>query len=103
MNAFEDRNPPRVDMRGYTLVTSLEPCPMCLGRLLIAGVEQVKFAARDDWGGMATHIDHLPPAWQKLRKRQQFVEADVSQDLRAFSLDIFLLNLDRLREQLWER
>lgn len=45
MNAFEDRGPPG-DMRGYLLVTSLGPCPMCLARLLIAGVETVKFLAQ---------------------------------------------------------
>ena len=103
MNDFEDRWPASTDMRGYTLICSLEPCPMCLSRLLIAGVERVKFVARDALGGMAAHIDHLPEAWQKLRRRQQFVDAQVSEDLRALSLDLFLLNLEALRTKLWRR
>ena len=103
MNAFENSCRASADMRGYTLVCSLEPCPMCLGRLLIAGVEQVKFLARDELGGMVSHIDHLPTAWQNLRRRQQFVEAEVSEELRALSLELFLLNLEALRTKLWDR
>jgi tRNA(Arg) A34 adenosine deaminase TadA len=103
MNAFEDGYPSSVGMRGYTLICSLEPCPMCMGRLLIAGVERVKFVARDDLGGMVSHIDHLPEAWQKLRRRQQFVEAKVSSELRDLCLDLFLLNLEALRTSLWSR
>jgi tRNA(Arg) A34 adenosine deaminase TadA len=76
---------------------------MCISRLLIAGVERVKFVARDDLGGMVSHIDHLPEAWQKLRRRQQFVAAQVSDDLRNLCLDLFLLNLEALRTNLWNR
>lgn len=103
MNAFEDHNPDAGNMRGYTLMCSLEPCPMCLCRLLIAGVETVKFAARDDWGGMATSIDRLPPAWRRLAQRQQFELADVSDELRQLATDLFMLNLDNLRQGLWQR
>ena len=103
MNAFEDGWPASVSMRGYTLVCSLEPCPMCMSRLLIAGVERVKFVARDDLGGMVSNIDHLPEAWQKLRRRQQFLEAQVSTELRDLCLDLFLLNLESLRRCLWDR
>jgi tRNA(adenine34) deaminase len=103
MNNFEDRGPHPGEMRGYTLVTSLEPCPMCLARLLISGVETVKFIAHDELGGMVTHMDHLPEAWQKLRERQQFLLADVSEELRVIATDLFLLNLESLRRQLWSR
>lgn len=103
MNAFEDRAPRMGDMRGFTLVTSLEPCPMCLARLLISGVETVKFIARDELGGMVTHMEHLPEAWQKLGERQDFVLADVSEELRTIATDLFVLNLESLRRQLWSR
>ena len=50
MNAFEARCPTLDNMRGHTLVSSLEPCPMCVARLLITGVETVKFLALDELG-----------------------------------------------------
>lgn len=103
MNAFEDARPGLEDMRGYTMVVSIEPCPMCLSRLLIAGVEVVKFVAHDDWGGMVSQMDHLPPAWRKLAERTEVTHADAPDDLRQLAYDLFDLNLDRLRRRLWKR
>lgn len=35
----------------YTLYTTCEPCPMCIGALAMSGVKQLKFAASDSWSG----------------------------------------------------
>src|SRR5215469_14604936 len=99
MNSFEDRHPATEHMRGYTLISSLEPCPMCLARLLVAGVQVVKFLAYDELAGMVRQIDQFPTAWRRLWERQEFVLADVSDDLRRFALDVFLLNLDVCRQK----
>ena len=37
MNAYEATGRPREEARECTLVTSLEPCPMCMARLIVAG------------------------------------------------------------------
>jgi tRNA(Arg) A34 adenosine deaminase TadA len=103
MNAFEDRHPEVDSMRGYTLLCSIEPCPMCFARLLAAGVETVKFLAEDTWGGMVSHRQHLPAAWQQLGLRQAIGRAEVSDSLRRFALDAFLINLDACRQRLWSR
>jgi tRNA(Arg) A34 adenosine deaminase TadA len=103
MNAFEQSFPKVDSMRGYILICSLEPCPMCVFRLLISGVQTVKFLARDELGGMVAHMQHLPAAGKHLAKRQEFMLADVSEELRQFASDIFLLNLDRLRQKLSSR
>ena len=103
ISAFEDRYPDRDSMRGYALVSSLEPCPMCIARLLISGVQTVKFLAEDELGGMAAHLHRLPTAWKRLSERQEFVLADVSEELRRFALDVFVVNLDQLRKKLWSR
>jgi len=103
MNSFEERHPTTEHMRGYTLVSSLEPCPMCLARLLVAGVQVVKFLAYDELAGMVRQIDQFPTAWRRLWERQEFVLADVSDDLRRFALDVFLLNLDVCRQKLLAR
>ena len=103
MNAFEARCPTLDNMRGHTLVSSLEPCPMCVARLLITGVETVKFLALDELGGMATHVHQLPTVWERLGQRVEFVLADVSEELRQLALDAFLLNLEQLRNKLYSR
>ncbi len=103
LSAFEARCPEVDNMRGYTLVSSLEPCPMCIARLLITGVETVKFLALDELGGMARHVHHLPTAWERLGERVEFSLADVTAELRQFALDAFLLNLEQLRNKLYSR
>ena len=103
MNAFEERHPEVDSMRGYTLMSSLEPCPMCLARLLIAGVQTVKFLAYDELAGMVNQKHHFPLAWQRLWQRQEFVQADVSESLKRFALDAFSLNLEMCRQKLWSR
>ena len=72
MNAFEDRYRAAPALCGYTLVTSLEPCPMCLGRLISSGVETVKYVAPDLHGGMVHLIDDLPPTVRELAHCQTF-------------------------------
>jgi tRNA(Arg) A34 adenosine deaminase TadA len=103
MNAFEERHPEIDNMRGYTLICSLEPCPMCLARLLMAGVQTVKFLAYDELGGMVNLKHHLPGAWKRLWERQEFVQADVSERLKRFALDVFSLNLEMCRQKLLSR
>ena len=47
MNKFEDNNQDVTSMRDYMLFTSLEPCPMCLTRLITSGIGKVYQAAPD--------------------------------------------------------
>jgi len=103
MTAFEERHPEVDNMRGYTLVSSLEPCPMCMARLLMAGVQTVKFLAYDELAGMVNQRHEFPTAWKRLWQRQEFVQADVSESLKQFARDVFSLNLETCREKLLSR
>lgn len=44
-----------------TCYSSLEPCVMCFGALLLHGVGRIVFAARDWEGGAGYILPHLPP------------------------------------------
>jgi len=103
MNAFEERHPGVDNMRGYTLISSLEPCPMCMTRLLMSGVQTVKFLAYDELAGMVDQKHLLPVAWKRLWEKQDYVQADVSESLRRFALDVFSLNLEACRQKLCSR
>jgi hypothetical protein len=80
---------------------------MCLARLLIAGVQTVKFLAYDTLAGMVNQRHQFPTAWQRLWQRlwqrQEFVQADVSEPLRQFAVDVFSLNLEACRQRLLSR
>ncbi len=58
--------------REMTCYTTLEPCVMCMGALLLHGIGRVVFGARDAEGGAGVVLPHLPayyaggagvPAW----------------------------------------
>lgn len=46
--------------REMTCYTTLEPCVMCMGALLLHGVGRIVFGANDRFGGAGALLDHLP-------------------------------------------
>lgn len=52
--------------RGMTCYTTLEPCVMCFGALLLHGVGRIVFGALDREGGASALLDHLPDFYSKL-------------------------------------
>ena len=48
------------EARRMTCYTTLEPCVMCTGTLLLCGVGRVVFGARDVEGGAGRVLAHLP-------------------------------------------
>lgn len=48
------------EARRMTCYTTLEPCVMCMGALLLCGVGRVVFGARDIEGGAGVVLAHLP-------------------------------------------
>ena len=43
------------NIKTYTIYTSMEPCPMCIGAIVMANLRKVKIAARDGYAG-AVHL-----------------------------------------------
>jgi len=75
---------------GATLVTTLEPCPMCAGAALLARVGRVVFAADDPKAGSLGSLYNLgsDPRLNHEFEVQGRVRADESADLlRAFFAD----------------
>jgi Cytosine/adenosine deaminases len=103
MDDFENANPGLTNLDGYTLYTSLEPCPMCLVRLSTSRVSKVLFAAPDVDGGMIHRMNNLPPFWIELAQRKVFNQAQCSQGLVNAATQILLLNLDELTERVKAR
>ena len=48
-----------------TCYTTLEPCVMCAGTLLLHGIGRVVFGAVDQLGGAGCILDHLPPYYDE--------------------------------------
>ena len=68
MNAMDRVDPalwPRAS--GMTCYTTLEPCCMCFGRLIVSGVGRIVFGAVDKKGGSGCLLPHLPVIFQNKR------------------------------------
>ena len=103
MTRFEERHKKVERMDGYTLFSSLEPCPMCLGRLITSGVRRVYYAALDHDGGMANSLGYLPNEWKELAQRQDFGLADCSPELSEIALQVFMETVEKNDNRLRQR
>ncbi|GKU30011.1 nucleoside deaminase [Clostridium folliculivorans] len=45
-----------LNIKKYTLYTTMEPCPMCFGAMVMVGIRNIKYAARDGYAG-ATELN----------------------------------------------
>jgi tRNA(Arg) A34 adenosine deaminase TadA len=103
MTQFEKQNKNMTGMQGYCLYTSLEPCPMCLTRLITSGVGKVLHVTPDMKAGMVHLKDRLPEVWQSFLKNQTFEQADCSKELVAMAENIFKINQATLDGQIKAR
>jgi len=47
------------NIRTYTLYSTMEPCPLCYGAIVMGSIRNVKYAARDNWAGAAALNDSI--------------------------------------------
>ncbi len=103
LDRFERRFPDYGDRGDLTLMVSLEPCPMCLTRSLLAGIGQLKYLAEDRQGGMVRQIQRLPPVWRNLSQLQYRRRARVSPALTALAGQLATCGIEQLRHKLLTR
>ena len=75
------------NLRDYTLYTSLEPCPMCMGTIIMGNIKKVRVAAKDGWAGATDLCDKS--AYMRGKKTDiQFINhiyTDVSMTLLCYA------------------
>jgi tRNA(adenine34) deaminase len=74
-----------------TLISSLEPCPMCMARLIYSGIGSIRYLCEDPQGGMVTRISSLPPKLQQISEdlSQSWGLAECSNELREAASHIW--------------
>lgn len=85
---------------GLVLYTSLEPCPMCLSRIITSGVQKVYYLAPDPYGGMVHLFKNLPPIWQEIAQGRTYEPAQCSQELKVIAKEVFQFSSKMLDERL---
>lgn len=77
------------ECKDLVLISSVEPCPMCLTRIINSGIKTILYVVEDLQGGMVTRLDSLPPFWKGFAADREFRLADCSPELKQISLDLF--------------
>ncbi len=65
LNALLDLDYGEVDPHLCTLYSIVEPCPLCIGAICMAGIKNVHYAARDTWAGSTNLLEATPYLRQK--------------------------------------
>jgi tRNA(adenine34) deaminase len=60
LNALIQLPQDRSDYHDWSLYTTLEPCPFCMGALYMTGIRNLHFAARDPWAGSTNILGTTP-------------------------------------------
>lgn len=62
-----------ISSEAMSLYTTLEPCLMCFGAILLHRVGRIVFGASDSYGGAGLILSHLPPFFQERIKHTQWL------------------------------
>jgi tRNA(adenine34) deaminase len=76
-----------------TLYTTLEPCLMCMGAILIHRIGRVVFGARDKHGGAMCIVGHMPVAFETLKKNTQWIGPALPEECDVLSKTVIAMSL----------
>lgn len=61
------------DLKEYHLYTTMEPCPMCMGTIVMGGIRKLHVAAKDKYCGALHYLNYDP--WMKGKNIEVHLEA----------------------------
>jgi len=59
--------------REMTLYTTLEPCLMCFGAIMLYGIGRLVFGSVDDFGGASSIFNHLPDFFDRQFQNMEWI------------------------------
>ncbi|MDE0288861.1 MAG: nucleoside deaminase [bacterium] len=103
LTRYENQHGNQGDLRGHTLVTSLEPCEMCMIRIINSGVTNTLYVASDVGKGGITGPNTLVPHWARLAEPQNFAPADCSPRIADIALEAFQVTIGGIVDKMMAR
>lgn len=71
------------------LISSVEPCPMCLTRIINSGIKKMYYVVPDERGGMVSKMGQLPPFWRELAQQRDYRQAVCSPEIQQIAGELF--------------
>lgn len=90
------------DVKTYTLYTALEPCPMCMGTMVMGGIRNIIIGTKDNHGGAMHLINHS----EYLRNKNIQITwmpqeyGDVQRGFQALKELLYNTNIERLNRMM---
>lgn len=78
-----------------TLYTTLEPCLMCAGAILLHEIGRVVFGTADTYGGLGTTVERLPPYFAQQYASSRWIGPASSKECDALFKTVMELVLAR--------
>ena len=94
LTKFEEDNKgkSRELLKHFMLLSSIESCPMCICRMITAGVNEAYHIANDAPSGMVQTFYNLPPVWHEIAQGHIYQQADCSPELSVLAKEVFSLS-----------
>jgi tRNA(adenine34) deaminase len=91
--------PPELRARAgeMTLYTTLEPCMMCLGAILVCHIGRIVFGAYDFRGGSSCVLGHMPPAFERIFEDVEWIGPALPRVCDELSREVAELVIERQR------
>jgi tRNA(adenine34) deaminase len=89
MNALL-RLPPQLEPKDLVLHATVEPCPLCLGAIVMANVRAIRYASRDPWAGSIALLDQNAYIASKTIRREGPTDPALERALKALGVESML-------------
>lgn len=94
-------NHPNDDLSDYSIVSSLEPCPMCSIGILNSGIKSVHIGSLDPFGGWpVSNASNVIPVFKELFSSTDYVLSDIPEVLKWALLEVFSITKHELDKEL---
>jgi len=84
-----------IDMWNYardmTVYSTLEPCVMCMGAILLYGIGCIMYGSADPYGGATSVIAHLPPFFKNRFSQAKWIGPAFSEECDSLYKQIRIL------------
>lgn len=89
-----------VRRREMTLYSTLEPCLMCAGTILVHRIGRVVFGSNDSRGGASCVFGHMPPRFEQILAASEWVGPALPEECDALTEAVFAI-LDEHGSRMW--